>query len=97
MIYNKEEIIQKVYSEILKEPDFATEFFGFENKERLIQYHHSFGRYIRNEYGLWNSTWTPEIDEEGVDCSPNHPDAISMDIIEQIWERYRNQHLENVQ
>jgi hypothetical protein len=49
-------------------------------REELIRLHHSLGRDIRNEYGLWNRKWTPEL-KDGVDYSPNHPDAISMTII----------------
>lgn len=54
-------------------------------KDDLISYHHSAGRLIRNEYKLWENAWVPEI-IDGVDCSPNHPDAVSMRIIERVWE-----------
>lgn len=54
-------------------------------KDKLIGYHHSAGRFIRNKYNLWENVWTPEI-VDGVDCSPNHPDAVSMRIIERVWE-----------
>ena len=55
-------------------------------KDDLIMFHHSFGRYIRNEYGLWDHPWEPEL-VDGIDVSPNHPDAISKAIIEQLHER----------
>lgn len=54
-------------------------------KDDLIGYHHSAGRFIRNHYKLWETSWTPEI-VDGVDYSPNHPDAVSMQIIERVWE-----------
>ena len=55
------------------------------SKDRLIQYHHSLGRDIRNEFSLWQYEWTPQI-EGGFDMSPDHPDSISMRIIETVWE-----------
>lgn len=54
--------------------------------EDLIKYHHGFGTGIRNEYKLWERKWTPEI-RNGVDYSPEHPDAISQTIIETIWKK----------
>lgn len=57
--------------------------------EDLIQFHSSVGRSIRNEYGLWNVDWEPELNAAGIDCSPNHPDAVSMRIIEKIWRQVR--------
>lgn len=58
---------------------------NWENRS-LAAFHHSFGRYIRNTYKLWEVEWEPEIVNE-VDCSPNHPDQISMDIIKELWKR----------
>ena len=44
------------------------------------------GRNIRNDFGLWDFPWEPNIDlATGVDYSPNHPEAVSMDIIRSIW------------
>lgn len=59
------------------------------SKEDLIKYHHSLGRDIRNEFGLWQYAWTPQI-ENGFDMSPDHPDAVSMRVIETVWENSRN-------
>jgi hypothetical protein len=52
----------------------------------LIEWHSSLGRDIRNNYGLWENDWEPEL-VDGVDYSPNHPDAISMSIINEVWRR----------
>lgn len=60
------------------------EFISME-KDRLILYHHTLGRDIRNEFGLWQYKWTPQL-ENGVDVSPDHPDSVSMRIIERVWE-----------
>ncbi|PHS22253.1 MAG: hypothetical protein COA84_13935 [Robiginitomaculum sp.] len=48
----------------------------------LFIYHNSLGRSIRNECELWQENWEPKL-VEGIDCSPNHPDAVSMEIIKQ--------------
>jgi len=50
-------------------------------KEKLIQYHSTLGRDIRNEFKLWHTNWTSELDENGCDCSPFQPDQISMSVI----------------
>lgn len=51
----------------------------------LIAYHNSLGRMIRNEYGLWQNEWEPVM-IEGADHSEQHPDAISMRIIQKIHQ-----------
>lgn len=56
------------------------------NKEDLIVYHSTLGRDIRNIFKLWQTEWDSEI-VNGVDCSRNHPDALSMAIIEKVWEK----------
>ena len=50
----------------------------------LITVHESLGRNIRNEFNLWQNKWEPEI-INGVDHSDEHPDAISMKVITQVW------------
>lgn len=63
--------------------------------EKLIRYHDSVGRSIRNEFKLWETHWTPEI-KNGADYSPNHPDQISMRVIEEVWTRLRGDINENL-
>lgn len=63
--------------------DFKKIFLSTEFAD-LISYHSTFGREIRNKYNLWMRRWIPEL-EDGVDVSPNHPDALSMKIIENVW------------
>lgn len=53
-------------------------------KGELIRYHHSLGRAIRNAFGLWQRPWKEKLDKDGVDVSPDHPDAVSMKIIEAV-------------
>lgn len=42
--------------------------------------HLTLGMHLRNHCGMWETPWTPEL-IDGVDHSPNHPDAISMKAI----------------
>ena len=52
----------------------------------LVEYHSTLGRDIRNYFKLWDRKWTIEL-ENGVDVSPNHPDALSMATIRELWKR----------
>lgn len=84
-----EAIIEDLQREVrdLWPDDQIAEFYTMEwGKDSLISLHHSFGRYIRNKYKLWEVEWEPEL-IDGVDHSPNHPDSISMTIIEELWKR----------
>lgn len=57
-------------------------------EDQLYLLHHTMGRWIRNTYSLWEDPWEPEL-VDGVDMSPNHPDAISMDIIKLLHEKIK--------
>jgi hypothetical protein len=52
----------------------------------LHRFHQSIGQDIRNEFRLWEQPWEPDL-VGGVDMSPNHPDALSMKVIEEVWRR----------
>lgn len=63
-------------------------------REDMIQFHHTTGRAIRNEYLLWDksnpltSSWDDScISADGVDEHPCHPDAVSTRIMEAVWEK----------
>lgn len=58
--------------------------------DKLIIYHHTIGQDIRNEFNLWSYPWTPMIGKDGADHSPNHPDAISMRVIEEAWRQVQD-------
>jgi hypothetical protein len=59
-------------------------------KEDLSKYYHStLGRTIRNEFKLWETEWKPDV-RDGIDHSPDHPDHISMRVIEEVWERLKS-------
>ena len=56
------------------------------NRNFMSLYHDTVGRFIRNEYHLWERPpHRPEI-VDGIDTSPQHPDAISGRILELIWD-----------
>jgi hypothetical protein len=54
--------------------------------EDLHRFHHTLGQNIRNEFRLWEQPWEPDL-VGGVDMSPDHPDALSMRIIQEVWRR----------
>ena len=66
-------------------------------KSELHSLHHGWGTSIRNKYGLWNpqnpltKNWHahPEKHDmsDGIDYSKDHPDAMSMQIIEAVWKK----------
>lgn len=87
-------IIEQVHKEVLEWPAEERKQFWLTGWKGagLHMYHHSFGRHIRNTYKLWTMPWEPEIEEiDGymVDVSPYHPDAMSMTIIQKVWEMGR--------
>ncbi len=58
-------------------------------QEKLIKYHTTLGRSIRNEFKLWDREWKPDI-RDGVDYSPDHPDQLSMQVIKEVWLKVQN-------
>jgi hypothetical protein len=71
-----------------------------ESESNLSMMHHSFGTWIRNSYGLWAGNplcddWVNDpsthviqnVNGTDIDCSPHHPDQVSMDIIKELWTR----------
>ena len=85
MSYVFEDIVAEVSGWLRKENEKTrTEFLNTKEKD-LIGYHQNLGRKIRNEFKLWETSWTPDI-VNGVDMSDEHPDAISMRVIKKVWE-----------
>jgi hypothetical protein len=60
-------------------------------QDSLIQAHHTVGRSIRNDYGLWDVR-NPHVvldappNNEGLIDHPNYPDQMSHRIIERVWK-----------
>ncbi len=75
-------IAVSIYKELTDEDIVILKETAFED---LIQFHNTVGRDIRNKYKLWEYKWEPLVGDDGVDYSPNHPDAISQRIIEHVW------------
>lgn len=82
----EKEIVEDMYKVFLNEPKIIKDEFKNTPREQLVSYHSSLGRKIRNRYKLWQNSWETEL-INGVDHSPNHPDQISMRIIEKIWDK----------
>lgn len=91
----EKEMINEVYAWFKEaEEDYKSSFVSC-SKEQLIQYHTTLGRTIRNHFKLWELDWEPEFKMHGsvqYDDSPNHPDAISMRIIEAVWEKAKEEY-----
>jgi hypothetical protein len=59
------------------------------DKDRLIELPSSLGRVIRNKYNLWDEA-NPFTDIEN-ENSNNHPDQMSMSIIENAWLKLKKE------
>lgn len=59
----------------------------FADKEKLIVFHHTNGRAIRNHYKLWDEN-NPHTDATD-GASERHPDQVSQRVIERVWEKTR--------
>ena len=69
--------------------DFKSRFFLSEyasDQNTLHDWHHTLGLYIRNRFRLWDYEWKVKI-IDGFDDSPEHPDAVSMAVIEELWKQ----------
>ena len=82
----QQEIVEEVIQWLSEAPDKEVEEFINSSREGLIVYHSTLGRDIRNHFKLWRYPWKPELDDQGVDVSPYHPDQVSMQIITKVWE-----------
>ena len=72
------EAVQVLISEI-SEKDKA--LICSKTKEDMIQFHHGWGTYIRNTFGLWGKN-----SELIKDTGERHPDDASMVIIRAVWQ-----------
>ena len=83
---NENDIVNELYKKLASE-DFEI-ILNIKSKFDMIQYHHSVGRWIRNEFRLWdkNNPYTQFVDEN----SENHPDQMSNIILMKLWEKVHN-------
>lgn len=79
-------IIDALYVDFKYAPVDNQNTFMETPRDKLHLYHHGLGTQIRNRFHLWEHKWEPVL-ENGVDVSPNHPDAISMKVIEMLWDK----------
>lgn len=89
MKLTEEQIVDEVLKWFDEAPVAAQIMFKNSSLKDLHDYHHSLGQDIRNTFKLWENQWTPEL-IDGVDYSPDHPDAISMRIIQTVWNKIKN-------
>ena len=88
-MYEIDEMVGIVENWIRKETEENKKQFLDTPKEKLVKYHTTLGRSIRNEFKLWDTSWVPDI-QNGVDQSPEHPDQMSIRVIEEVWGRLNN-------
>ncbi len=65
----------------------------------VMYYHNTAGRRIRNRYGLWNPrhnltrnffTDGDKYVRDGINYHPQHPDAVSTEVLKEMWNISRN-------
>ena len=71
------------FLEELRETEFINTF----------NFDHQVTQNIRNKFHLWENEWVPQLVNNGYDCSPDHPDNLSMSVLKiaQEWLIERNQ------
>lgn len=79
-----EKMANKLYRRYLKAPIEDQEWFKSLTLEQLCSTHLSLGTQIRNEFRLWEYSWDKKI-VNGIDTSPEHPDAVSQRVIKEVW------------
>jgi hypothetical protein len=82
-----QKIVDDVHSRMMNEwskKDLNTFFITpYADEGHLFEYHHGFGTWIRNEYGLWKDELWEKIDPS----REMHPDDLSMIIIQEVWKK----------
>lgn len=81
---NFERMVSTVQEWINQDPEFKKEFMNCSYDDLILYHHHPLGTRIRNEFKLWETEWEPKL-IDGIDCAEDHPDAISMRIVEEVW------------
>jgi hypothetical protein len=84
--YTEEEMTSVVFKWLLNESVENQKSFVECDYNDLIVYHNTLGRNIRNHFNIWKNTWEPKI-INGFDHAEDHPDQISMRIIQNVWRR----------
>ena len=82
----EEQMVNDLFHWLTVEAGEAAYPFFSSTRESLINYHHTLGQSIRNQYRLWEREWEPDLRDD-IDYSPDHPDAVSQRVIEKTWEK----------
>lgn len=70
-------------SEREKEEFLTTDF------DNLVVFMAPLGRKIMDRFNLWMYSWVPDI-RDNIDKSPQHPEAIALQVIETVWRNVKN-------
>lgn len=81
-----EEMVKEVITWYNNSPLRFRAEFSETRFEDLPIFHASIGEQVRNTFNLWFYYWEPKI-VDGVDVSANHPDNLSMRVIEEAWRQ----------
>lgn len=84
-----EKMANTLYKRYLNSSVSEREWFKTATLEQVTSRHASLGTQIRNEFKLWEYYWEKNI-VEGVDHSPEHPDAVSERVIKELWIKVQN-------
>lgn len=86
--------VDKIVDEL--DPESAKALKEFKTEREVMILHGTWGRAIRNDFGLWNrdhpltAEWHKGINNDirdGVDHSLDHPDAVSTAIMVGVWKK----------
>ena len=78
------EVMHMLYCHTPKED--LEEFYNAPKDKLTEMYHRTVGVWVRDTFNLWQFPWAPEL-VNGVDESPEHPDAVSMNVVVRAWEQ----------
>ena len=79
--------IDKAADLIITDMAELVDYFKVIPKDQLKDLHHTIGVKIRDRLNLWLYDWIPVIGSDGADHSPNHPDNISMVIMDRMHDK----------
>ena len=86
---------QEILDDIINSNNISEEDLEYIRTSDPIMLHHGFGTWIRNHYKLWEVPFEPEL-RDGVDYSPNHPDAISQRIVVRFHDHLNSKSNANI-
>lgn len=81
--------LDEAFAELMTmiDPEEMDKFDAIESAEGVIIFHNGFGRWMRNNWGLWKGS---ELKDHMKELGCIHPDDMSNEILKRFWE-YRQQ------